>query len=68
MVETIRRESIAARAKDRRQSLRLQYKYEFKEAHTVEDRARMQRIWNDPSQATQAKELCAEGAKLHERQ
>ena len=24
----------------------------------------MQRVWNNPSQATQAKELCAEAAKL----
>jgi len=32
--------------------------------HTVEERALMQRVWNDPSQATQAKELCAEAAKL----
>jgi len=26
--------------------------------HTVEERALMQRVWNDPSQVTQAKELC----------
>ena len=32
--------------------------------HTVEERALMQRVWNDSSQATQAKELCAEPAKL----
>ena len=53
---------MAARAEDRRQSLRLEQKYEFKEAHTFEERAPLQRIRNDPSQATQAKELCAEGA------
>ena len=32
--------------------------------HTVLESALMQKVWNDPSQATQAKELCAEAAKL----
>ena len=41
--------------------LQLEQKPEVKEAHAVEERAGMQRIWNDPSQATEAKELC--GAK-----
>ena len=39
----------------------LERKYEVKEAYAVEERAGMQRIWNYPSQATEAKELC--GAK-----
>ena len=43
----------------------LERKHEVKEAHAVEERAGMQRIWNDPSQATEAKEL--RGAKAAER-
>ena len=39
----------------------LEPKHEVKEAHAVEERAGMQRIWNYPSQETEAKELC--GAK-----
>ena len=43
----------------------MERKHEVKEAHAVEERAEMQRIWNDPSQATEAKEL--RGAKAAER-
>ena len=43
----------------------MERKHEVKEARAVEERAGMQRIWNDPSQATEAKELC--GAKAAER-
>ena len=50
-------EGAAPRVKDHH----LERKHEVKEAHAVEERAGMQRIWNYPSQATEAKELC--GAK-----
>ena len=43
----------------------LKPKHEVKEAQTVEERAGMQRIWNDPSQTTEDKEL--RGAKAAER-
>ena len=43
----------------------MERKHEVKEARAVEERAGMQSIWNDPIQATEAKELC--GAKAAER-
>ena len=62
VAETIRRrrESRAAQAKARRQSLSLERKNAAKEAHAANERARMDRTLNDPSQAAQAKELRAE--------
>ena len=50
VAETIRRrqESRAAQAKSRRQSLSLERKNAAKEAHAANERARMDRILNDP--------------------
>ena len=62
VAETIRcrRESRAAQAKARRQSLSLERKHATNTAHAANERARMDRILNDPSRAAQAKELHAE--------
>ena len=62
VAETIRRrrESRAKQAKAPRQSLRLERKNAAKAAHAANERARMDRILNDPSQAAQTKELRAE--------
>ena len=50
-------ERAASRVKYPRPSLRLDWKHEVKEARAVKEKAGMQKIWNDLSQATEAKEL-----------
>ena len=63
MVETIREQGSATQ-----RSKAITFKNENRNMnaknHTVEEKALMQRVWKDSSQATQAKELCAEAAKL----